>query len=230
MIEAASAVISGGALGLASIPHCVGMCGGIAGACSRTRASSLTYQLARLAAYTTLGGLAGLALGPVRAALPRGAWAYAFAAVTAGALVISALRLLRARAVDPSLVPVTALRRGRRPGRLMPLALGLVTGLLPCGALYGALAVAGAAGQPALGAASMAAFGLASSIGLAMAQPVTRFLARDGMRHGRQLVAAALFVGAAVVLLRPLLAPGTEADCHASLPHAGADVVAAGGP
>lgn len=219
MMEAFAVVASGASLGFASIPHCIGMCGGIASACSRTRGSSLTYQGARLFAYVAIGAFAGLALGPVRAALPHGTWAIAFGAVTAAALVFSGVRLLRARPVPPAFVPVTALRRERARDRLVPLGFGLVTGLLPCGALYGALAVAGTAGSPALGALAMGAFGLASSIGLFAAQPITRFLARDGMRNGRRVVAALLFAGAVMVLVRALGRPGDEANCHASLPH-----------
>ena len=75
MMEALAALASGATLGLASIPHCIGMCGGIAGACSRTRGSTLSYQAARLGMYGALGWLAGLALGPLRSALPSGAWA-----------------------------------------------------------------------------------------------------------------------------------------------------------
>ncbi len=67
MMEAFAVVASGASLGFASIPHCIGMCGGIASACSRTRGSSLTYQGARLFAYVAIGAFAGLALGPVRA-------------------------------------------------------------------------------------------------------------------------------------------------------------------
>jgi uncharacterized protein len=229
MIEGLAVVASGATLGLASIPHCVGMCGGIAGACSRTRASSVTYQLSRLATYATIGALAGFALGPVRGALPSGTWAFVFAAVTASALVFSALRLMRMRSVDPSLVPVSALRRSERRDRWMPLGLGVVTGLLPCGALYGGLAVAAAAGEPALGAMTMAAFGVTSSAGLIMAHPITRFLARDGMRHGRTLLATFLLAGAVIVLARPFLRPDTEASCHASLPHDAAPVLAVEG-
>ena len=112
-MEAFAVVASGASLGFASIPHCIGMCGGIASACSRTRGSSLTYQGARLFAYVAIGAFAGLALGPVRAALPHGTWAIAFGAVTAAALVFSGVRLLRARPVPPAFVPVTALRRER---------------------------------------------------------------------------------------------------------------------
>src|SRR5690606_16773664 len=137
--------------------------------------------------------------------LPSGAWALVFAAVTSGALVASALRLIRLREIDPSLVPVSALRRAPVRDRWMPLGLGVVTGLLPCGAFYGALAVAAAAGAPGLGAMSMAAFGATSSLGLILAHPITRYLARERMRYGRALLATMLLVGAAIVLVRPFM-------------------------
>jgi uncharacterized protein len=222
-LKGLAVVVTGATLGLASIPHCVGMCGGLASACSRTRGSSLTYQAARLGTYTALGGLSALALGPVRRALPDGAWAYVFAAITAGALVVSAIRLLRMKPVDRTLVPASALRRTSRRERFMPLGLGIVTGLLPCGALYGALAVSATAGEPALGALAMAAFAATSAIGLAVTQPVTRFLGRDGMKHGRAVVATVLLLGAAIVLARPMSRAATEANCHTTSPHAAAD-------
>ena len=54
-------------LGLAGAGHCLGMCGGIAAALNlggqRSAAVTLSYHGGRIASYTLLGGLLGLAAG-----------------------------------------------------------------------------------------------------------------------------------------------------------------------
>lgn len=140
------AIGAGAALGLASIPHCIGMCGPIAGACSGSVRSGVGYQLARIAAYSSLGALAAFALLPVREALSGGATAWIFALITAFALLLSAYRIGRLgrqngenTTQSSELIPAASLKRPKgqtqnRPGLALPVGLGLITGLLPCGA------------------------------------------------------------------------------------------------
>lgn len=200
-------------LGLASIPHCMGMCGPVASAAGGSRSARLGYQFARLVAYGTLGALAARVAQPIRAALGSGFVTWGLAALTAAALVLAALRLLRARPVP--LVPAERLLGGRT-GRSIALAggLGLATGLLPCGALYGALALAATGSSPVVGAASMVAFGGVSGLGLLVSSRLALALARSEEPLGRRSVAAVLVVGAALVLARPLLAEDDAAPCH----------------
>ncbi len=67
------------------------------------------------------------------------------------------------------------------------LALGGLWGLMPCGLLYGALALAASAGSPMAGAVTMAAFGIATLPVMltmsALAQGVSRWLSRAWVRR-----------------------------------------------
>lgn len=206
-------------LGAASIPHCMGMCGPIAGACGSSRGASASYQAARLATYVGLGALASRLASPLRDALPQGLSAYLLAAIMAAALLTSALRLFRTAGSGAPDVPVARLVRPGRGSALMPIGLGMVTGLLPCGTLYGALAVAAAAPSSATGALTMLAFGSVSALGLLVSHAATRLLASDATGRGRRLVAGVLVIGAALALLRPLVT-GTDgsAPCHDGAP------------
>ncbi|NLE47971.1 MAG: sulfite exporter TauE/SafE family protein [Sandaracinaceae bacterium] len=228
------AIGAGAALGLASIPHCIGMCGPIAGACSGSVRSGVGYQLARIAAYSSLGALAAFALLPVREALSGGATAWIFALITAFALLLSAYRIGRLgrqngenTTQSSALIPAASLKRPKgqtqnRPGLALPVGLGLITGLLPCGALYGAFAVAATAGDPMAGALGMASFAVASSPGLIFSQGILRLLAHRRATFGRAVLVGALVLGAIFVILRPLRAghgAGHDAaDCHTQMP------------
>lgn len=207
-------------LGAASIPHCMGMCGPIAGACTSSRGAGLAYQLSRLFAYTALGGLASRIVSPLREALPHGLGAHLLAAIMAAALLTSAVRLFRSTrpTIAPD-VPVSRLARPTKASPILPVALGAVTGLLPCGSLYGALAVAAASDAPAIGAATMLVFGSVSAVGLIVSNAAARVLATDAGARGRRVVASVLVVGAALALLRPLVARDDAAPCHDDASH-----------
>lgn len=214
-------VITAALLGAASIPHCMGMCGPIAGACTATRGAGLSYQLARLGMYTALGALASRLASPLRGALPHGLAAYVLAAIMAAAMLTSALRLFRnsAGGAAPD-VPVARLVRPGKTSALLPVALGAVTGLLPCGSLYGAIAVAAASDTVPIGALAMFTFGAVSSVGLLLSNAAARMLATDATGRGRKVVAGVLVAGAALALLRPVLArEDAAAPCHDDGPH-----------
>lgn len=203
-------------LGLASAPHCMGMCGPLASACmGRTEASAL-YHLARATTYVALGALASLALGPLRERLPADRVAWVLGAITAGTLAFSAFRLFRAPAAPAAIVPATSLvRRDGKGGALLPLGLGALTGLLPCGSLYGALVLASTAERPVIGALSMAVFALTTAVPLSFSQLAARALLRDANGAGRRIVAGVLVAGAVLALVRPLSHPGEGTSCHA---------------
>jgi sulfite exporter TauE/SafE len=177
-----------------SVVHCVPMCGAfvlgqaadrLAGVpagqlCERRRiASGLlpAYHLGRLATYALLGAVAGLAGG----ALTHLPWPAPLNAVPL--LLAASLFLAQAlRRALPARHP-TATRRA--PGRWSRgvaavaaqarrarphggFLIGAALGFLPCGFLYGALAVAAASGAAGAGALAMLAFGLGTVPALAL--------------------------------------------------------------
>ncbi len=150
--------------------HCVGMCGGFAAAASsRGAAGGVAWHGGRGLAYAMLGALGG-SLGGALADLGPIA-----NVVMAMMLVWFALRLAglveegpwgprrAAReapgsgALNAALMRTTA-RLARTEGVAARVAFGAATALLPCGLLWSALAMAGAAGSPLVGAGAMLAF------------------------------------------------------------------------
>ena len=156
--------------------HCAGMCGGFVafytGAGGRRQGlGHAAYNIGRLAAYATLGALAGalgaaLDLASAPAGIQRGA------AVLAGALIAlwGTRTLLETAGVRMArLEPPAALRgavaRGVAAVAVEPpvtraLVIGLLTGLLPCGWLYAFIVTAAGTGDPLRGAGLMAVFWL----------------------------------------------------------------------
>jgi len=167
-------------MGLLGGVHCVLMCGGVVGtlAAGLPKQQSagarlqylLSYNAGRITSYTALGlaaggaGAASSALLPVDVAriavrlvaalvmLGTGLYLAGFTKVFAGLERMG--RPLWAH-VEPwarRLMPV------RSPGRAI--ALGMLWGMMPCGLVYAAVALALVAGSAASGAMTMLAFGL----------------------------------------------------------------------
>jgi sulfite exporter TauE/SafE len=156
--------------------HCAGMCGGFvafyAGAGGRRPGlGHAAYNLGRLAAYATLGALAGalgaaLDLAAAPAGIERGA------AVLAGALIaLWGTRTLmetagvRVARLEPPAALRGAVARGvaavaAQSPVTRALVVGLLTGLLPCGWLYAFIVTAAGTGDPLRGAGLMAVFWL----------------------------------------------------------------------
>lgn len=196
-------------LGFVSSAHCAGMCGGIVVAFSGTQPllsrtdlvkRQALFNCGRISTYAAAGALAGAAggLGTYAVgALPLQTVLYAAANI---ALILIGLHLA---GIGEGMTRFEALGaplwRRLRPlaARLLPArslsgvyAAGLVWGWLPCGLVYGALAIAAASsslsGNPAQGAAAMFAFGLGTlpalmSAGLAAAR-VRAWMARRPVR------------------------------------------------
>jgi sulfite exporter TauE/SafE len=157
------------ALGLASGVHCVGMCGGIVTAFSTIQWNprpqwkrQILFNAGRISTYAAAGAGAA-AIGSAGRFLP---------AQDALAILVNVVLVL----IGLHLAGFGALLRLERLGaplwrRLQPLAArashasnayvaGLVWGFLPCGLLYGALAVAAFASSPLEGFLSMTSYGL----------------------------------------------------------------------
>jgi hypothetical protein len=155
-------------IGLVGSIHCVGMCGGIAGAlCMGGKERVMPfYHLGRIITYSLLGLAVGL-LGHF---------------VTQSATLITAQRALSLLAgvvmvyfglqmggwVKERWGPLSSVRlpakllRQAADGKTFsaPLLVGLFNGLLPCGMVYAALALALKESNPTGSTAVMAAFGL----------------------------------------------------------------------
>jgi sulfite exporter TauE/SafE len=166
-----------GALGAV---HCIGMCGGIAGALSlalpperRTRRTLWTHQLCygagRITSYAVAGAFVG-SIGVVLADLIGPGGSFALRAVAAALLVMIGLQiggwwsgvavLERAgaklwRAVAPAITPGS-----QHTSLLHAFGVGAAWGWLPCGLVYTTLAWAGSSADPIEAASRMLFFGL----------------------------------------------------------------------
>ena len=227
-------VVSAFVMGLFGGVHCVAMCGGVVGVlcsaaprCPSALATNqgargglaqvpywLAYNGGRVAAYTLLGLLFG-GLGTLSSGLfPLEPMRFALRAVAAMCMLAVGLHLAGLPSVVNRLESLGAplwKRLSPLAQRFLPLrtpwhalVLGGLWGLMPCGLLYGALALAAAAESPVLGAATMAAFGIATlPIMLTMsavAQGISGWLTRAWVRRtaGAIVVAFGLWSSAGV--------------------------------
>jgi uncharacterized protein len=171
-------VISALLMGLFGGTHCVAMCGGVVGVlCSATSRDVprkglyvVAYNAGRLGSYSVLG-LAFATLGTLSTGVfPLDGVQFTLRALSAVFMLAIGLHLLGLPMLVKHLEAVgTPLWRKLSPltQRLLPIrsplhaaCVGALWGFMPCGLLYGALALAASADSPAMGAATMAAFGL----------------------------------------------------------------------
>ncbi len=158
------------ALGLAGSMHCAGMCGPLMVALPSARRGAAvwldaaSYQLGRIGAYTVLGlffGLIGkgISLAGFQQLLAVGGGAV----LLGGALFPLVLeRKMAGLPVLRRLGPWVQRKIGvmlQRRSRLVPLTVGALNGLLPCGLVYAALAGAISTAGGWEGGVFMAAFG-----------------------------------------------------------------------
>jgi sulfite exporter TauE/SafE len=217
--------------GFASIPHCAAMCGPLATyASGMGRGATLRHQLGRGVGYV-LAGLAAGGSGELVRALLSAQWASAILSFAlASALALAAWRLWRTPGREAGLVALG--RKPRRPSigdrlfGLLPknaLALGALTVVLPCGALYAALLLAASSGSALGGALTMLTFASVSGLGLLVVGAVAtklRTLIGQGVEAPflRRVLATALLVGAVLMVVRPVTQLTSESEtpsCHA---------------
>lgn len=210
---------------LAGLPigvHCVFMCGPLVltyavkgneeGPLARRIYPHFAYQSARIFSYM----LVGLALGLVGTALNLGGirgWAQIVAGVFMILLGLSltgwfpVLRRLQPQAPKFFMTLLSKMRRkasaDAAEGHVsfaMPIGFGLLTGLMPCGPLWGAEIAAVGAGSPVNGALVMMGFGLGTlPIMLGVGALVT-FIGSLG-KAGSRVKEAMMVVGAIVVVV-----------------------------
>lgn len=180
-------------VGLSTSPHCLGMCGGILlSVCDRadTRArlgADLAYNAGRMLSYTALGAAFG-ALGTVLTyTLSMKSMLFTMLGLAVALLGLNMWGLLPAL---PSLPGETAAacRLPEKLHRQAPLIVGLLTGLMPCGAMYAAWLCAMSSGSAGSGAAVMLAFALGTvplllafaMLGALMPRAWTKYLRKLG--------------------------------------------------
>lgn len=190
LLPMAPALAAAALTGLIGSPHCVGMCGGFACAAGGRR-GWLAWTGGRLLTYAGMGA----AVGALGLALPGPGWVGT--ALAAALLLFLALRLagLGPAASAPAGLASLGARLLRRPGALSRLALGMTTGLLPCGLVYAALSLPVVAGGPLPGALSMLAFGLGTAPALALLATGLQRLALRSPGHRRALALGVFVFG-----------------------------------
>ena len=137
-------------IGLLSGIHCIGMCGGI----MLTQKNAVAYNAGRLLSYTVVGAVFG-AIGTVITYDAQ--FKSMLFTICGGLVVIVGLMMWGVpflRQISPELTKPCRFKGGR------PLVIGLLTGLMPCGALASMWLFAAASGSALKGAESMFAFGL----------------------------------------------------------------------
>jgi len=221
--------------GLLGSAHCVGMCGGFvallgvggdARGVARRQAAYFAGKTGTYAAFGALAGAAGLALREVFAGVGGVvAVALGVAMVMAG-LAVCGVAWRRggggAGRLASRFGPIIGrLVSSERPGALV--ALGAVNGLLPCGLVYGMLAVAAGTGSAGRGALTMAVFGMATLPALAVAGTFGARL-RPSRRVWMQRLAGALVVAMGLLTVArgaQALGPSPEAGHGAHAMHGG---------
>ena len=175
-------VVTGLLMGIAGGPHCVAMCGAACAGIGRTSngvntLSMWIFQAGRVLGYSALGAMVaasmqGLGWLSVHSAALRPVWTLFHVAAAMLGLVL----LWRARqpvwleaGARTVWLKVRSAAGGLRTGgvsHVLPLVLGALWSLLPCGLLYSALLVAALTSSMLEGAAVMALFALGSSVSL----------------------------------------------------------------
>lgn len=194
----------GGALAasLLGSPHCVGMCGPFASA------TGASWHVGRLLTYVTLGALAGAV----------GVASFVDGRVTA-VVSVALLAWFSARLAGwapgwhvPGLARVSAslVRQGGVAGHL---GFGVASGLLPCGLVWSALALAVPSGSAPGGAAVMAVFWIGTLPALSVASAALRRL--NGARPWfRKAIAGGVFAAGLLSIGLRGQATASAPSCH----------------
>ncbi len=230
-MDAVTAMISGLLLGLASSPHCLALCGGIAAAAPALAgpaggpgnqiAAQASLNAGRVLSYAMLG----LAAGSVGMSVLMAFDAAGLRAVFRGLSAVFILWLgLSLAGIGDGMRLVHRggggmqglMRRCGGTGCGKPLfAFGMVWGAMPCAMVYSALMMAAMTGGMLPGAAHMAGFGLATVPALMLGAWGLRAAHAFGQRSAVLRVRRAAGLGIAVIGLLSLAAaaPGLRDLC-----------------
>jgi sulfite exporter TauE/SafE len=218
-MDLGTTLVTAAAAGFVGSLHCAAMCGPLAlaagtpGGRFEARATG-QYLLGRFASYAAVGALMGTLGAHALCRLPVRPAQWIAVVLVAGSAAWRGISLLRARRRPAAASPV---RIGARPRRNGPTAwilarlprraaaLGLVTGILPCGMLLPAWALAASSARTEVGALVMIVFAAASLPGLLLPLVSRGALARVSQRLPAVVPGLAWCALAAWIALRPLL-------------------------
>lgn len=231
MIELAGAVLGATLLGS---PHCAGMCGGfvcfVTGDATGKRRwlVQAAYHLGRLVSYGTLGLIAGR-LGEGIEGAGASIGLFRAAPIVAGVLMIvwggaNLLRAIGARASRPAAPsPLSRLLapfvRGMRDWHPLARAsaIGLVTTVIPCGFLYGFVAVAGGTGSPLAGLLVMIVF-WAGTLPVLVSLGFLADRALGALRVRLPVVSALILIVLGLLTVAGRMQPLGSHEHHAAIP------------
>lgn len=202
---------------LTGLSHCVGMCGPLVGAFALRRRAAhldvstplLVFQVGRLTTYVLLGFGLGLLGSLVDLATAIRGWQGILSTVLGGLVVLLGLNLL-GLLPGPRWLASTAYARAvsrwlkywlASPHPLAPFALGMINGLLPCGAVYAMGLLAATSGHALTGASLMLIFGLGTlpaMLGLGLSISALSLRWRSGLY--RTAAGLVVFVGIQLAL------------------------------
>jgi sulfite exporter TauE/SafE len=218
--------------GLLGSVHCMGMCGGIAGAIgagqsTRKLSWALLYNLGRIGSYSIAGALAGGASFALGSAIDLPFWSMITRGLTGLILILIGLNIAlgwrlpslleSAGARVWTLLSPTARRLLSSRSAAGMLGLGALWGWLPCGLTYTMLLAAAGTGQVAEGSLLMLAFGLGTLPAMVAAGAAAGTLQRfTRSRNVRRLSGALLVILGIWTAAYPLkgLVGNTQAPAH----------------
>jgi sulfite exporter TauE/SafE len=232
--------------GIAGSGHCLGMCGGIAGALAMRRPQAsfgtkvgyaLAYNLSRITSYAVAGAIAGLLGRTLLNAVDVKPLSIAFRVVAGAIMIAAAAQLVFGwRLLGPlesagsglwRRIAPWAGRQGQSGGIGGAVGLGLAWGWLPCGMTYSMLLLAATTASVPLGAAVMLVFGLGTLPSMVTATVAFERMAkvlssRATLRNvaGALLLAFGLYTaGSALMKLRPVPPAQEQQQGHEHMHH-----------
>ena len=164
--------------GVLGSSHCIGMCGPFALTIGSGAADwkavlgrQMIYTFGRVFTYAVFGAVAGASGLYLHQKMPTLVNVAAVLAIVAGLFLLYqgllAARVIRRRHPNTAAVPCLASEFFatflKSPGHHNIFLTGLLTGMLPCGLVYGFVALAASSGDLVAGASLMIAFGLGTA-------------------------------------------------------------------
>jgi len=224
-------MISAFVLGLVGSGHCLGMCGGITVALNASAAEekriqlAAVYQLFRVISYVVLGVVVGV-LGHV---FERWTQLPLLPIIGAVLLLMLGLYLMRfwnvlvyleklgwrlwrhIAPIQKRFIPVKSYTQA--------MVVGLLWGLLPCGLVYSALALAASSGNLVTGAGTMLAFGLGTMPMMLATGLFSRQLLMTFRKPRVQMLMGVVFVVWGAWQLYTVLGADSHHHHHHEMPH-----------